>query len=67
MINTLEQISEIIREHTEVQTHHVKKKASKLADLLANQGINQKSEWHFQEWDSQMEASLRNKCSQVLE
>lgn len=67
MIHTLEQISEIIREHSEVQIHHVRRKANKLADLLANQGIKQKSEWHFQMWDSQMEAALRKQCSQVLE
>ena len=39
MINTLEQISEIIYEHLEVQTHHVRRNVNKLVGILADQGI----------------------------
>ena len=39
MIHNLELLKAKLLNHSEVQTHHVKRKANSLANLLANHGI----------------------------
>lgn len=65
--HTLEQVRGLFRLNSKVQIHHVKRKANKLADLLANYGVRKKQELQEQKWETPMEESLRKKCLQVME
>ena len=42
MAHTLEKVRGLLRMHSEVQIHHVKRKENKLANLLANYRVRQK-------------------------
>ena len=37
--HTLEQVRGLLRVHSEVQVHHVKRRENKLVDLLENYGV----------------------------
>ena len=45
MVHTLEQVRGLLRMHSEVQIHHVKRKENKLLDVLENYGVRQKREF----------------------
>ena len=41
MAHSLEQLRALLRDQSKVHTHHVKRKASRLADLMAKYGVSQ--------------------------
>ena len=45
MAHSLDQLRGLLQAHSEVQIHHVKRKANRLADLLANYGVSQRHEF----------------------
>ena len=67
MAHTLEQVRGLLRMHLEVQIHHFKRKANKLADLLANYGVRQKQDFQQQRWEDPLEEFLRKNCHKVME
>ena len=42
MSHSLDLLRGLLRDHSEVQIHHVKRKANRLADLLANYGVSKR-------------------------
>ena len=46
----------------EVQIHHVKRKANRLADLLANYGVSKRQEFQQMRWEDQVKVSLQLDC-----
>jgi len=41
MAHSLEKLRAMLRNHSEVQTHHIKRKSNRLEDLLVNYGVSQ--------------------------
>lgn len=64
---SLEVLRIILHRHLEVQIHHVRRKANKFADLVANYGAKQRQELLHQRWDDHMQEDLRRKCQKILE
>ena len=67
MDHTLEQVRGLVRAHSKVQIHHVKRKQNNLADLLANYGVRHKQEFQQQRWEDVMEESLQRNYQRVME
>ena len=59
MAHSIEQLRELLRDHSEVHTHHVKRKTNRLANLLANHGVEQQHELQQELWEAQIEESLK--------
>lgn len=64
---SLEVLQNMLRQHSEVQIHHMWRKANKLSDLVANYGAMQRQELKRQLWDDQMEEEFQRKCLKSLE
>ena len=64
---SLEEHQTLLRQHSEVQVHHVRRKANKLEDLVANYGAQQRQELKYQKWMDPMEEDFRKQCSKILE
>ena len=67
MAHSLEHLRELLCGHSEVHTHHVKRKANRLVNLLANHGVEQQHELQQELWEAQIEESLRQKSKMVVE
>lgn len=67
MANNLEQLRSLLIVHSEVQIHHVKCKTNKLADLLANHGVDSGQEVTYALWQGTVEETLWEKCQIVME
>ena len=59
MAHNLEELKCLLREHSEVYVHHVKRKANQLADALENHGVNTGRELHQVLWEDLREETLR--------
>ena len=67
MAHSLEELEDMLHKNSEAQCHHVRRKAIKLVDLLANYGTKMKQEFQQKLWSEMLEKSLRNECQTVLE
>ena len=67
MIHSLEQLRVLLRVHSEVQIHHVRGKANRLADLMANYGASKKQELQQKRWEDPIEGALRRECQKFME
>ena len=64
---SLEVLQNLLRQHSEVQIHHVWREENKLVDLVANYGEKQRQELKQQLWEDQMEEDLTRRCLRILE
>lgn len=67
MAHNLGQLRAKLIRHSEVQIHHVKCKANKFVDLLANNGVESGQEVTYALWSEMVDAALWEKCRTVLE
>ena len=58
MAHSLDQLRDLLWAHFEVQIHHVKRKANKLANLVVNYGVSKRQEFQQKRWEDQLEVSL---------
>ena len=58
MAHSLDQLRGLLWAHSEVQIHHVKRKANKLANLVVNYGVSKRQEFQQKRWEDQLEVSL---------
>lgn len=58
MAYNLEQLMSIFIDHSEVHTHHVKRKANQMVNILANHGVNSGQDLTQALWDETIDENL---------
>ena len=58
LAHNLEQLRSLLIAHSEVHTHHVKHKANKLVDILANHGVNLGQDLTHALWNETIDEDL---------